>query len=359
MASPQDIPPGTLERPSTENEIDKYVQTVESPDLWLEDGNIIIRTLSQGTPPRHTLYKVHKHVLALHCSAFATLFNGPQGAFDVGSECHDGLPIMDLPDDPDDVSHFLKALYFPQETQRHKPIASLPMKERWSPFPASYYGILRLTTKYDAQEIRNLVIPVLKAQWPSTLKAYDLLLGEHRGRSQRSSKVISLASSCSIPDILPFAFYALACRMRFSPPPSTAPHLDGSFTGLCPEDLCRLITGLVRLDAIMRRELFAVTSNWTADCPLVDSQQPGHVSACQDIGYIWEDSAAKDYIFVADPLYFLLRKQAELARHKDLCDHCRKHMTTSIGTLREALWKHLPTYFGFKNDLLASWGDSV
>ncbi|KAI0312613.1 hypothetical protein OF83DRAFT_1176461, partial [Amylostereum chailletii] len=65
---------------------------VKSTDLWLPDGNILLRTVftpPTSPTPQHTLYKAHKGVLALHSSVFRDLFDGPQTAFDVGSEAYE------------------------------------------------------------------------------------------------------------------------------------------------------------------------------------------------------------------------------------------------------------------------------
>jgi len=89
------------------------IETYESPDLWFDDGNIIIRAVLNDNRA-YTAYKIHKSVLILHSNVFRDLFDGPQAAFDVASDQYDGLPVIQLPDSPSEVNHFLKALYFPQ-----------------------------------------------------------------------------------------------------------------------------------------------------------------------------------------------------------------------------------------------------
>jgi hypothetical protein len=88
------------------------IEIYESPDLWFDDGNIIIRTfLSDKT---HIVYKVHKSILASHSNVFHDLFDGPQAAFDIASERYEGLSVVELQDSPSEVNDFLKALYFPE-----------------------------------------------------------------------------------------------------------------------------------------------------------------------------------------------------------------------------------------------------
>ena len=89
------------------------IETYESPDLWFDDGNIIIRTFLSDKKA-YIAWKVHKSILALHSIIFHDLFDGPQAAFDVASDRYDGVPVMDLPDSPSEMNNFLKALYFPE-----------------------------------------------------------------------------------------------------------------------------------------------------------------------------------------------------------------------------------------------------
>ncbi|KAI0055195.1 hypothetical protein BV25DRAFT_1922020 [Artomyces pyxidatus] len=156
------------------------------------------------------LYRVHKHILGLHCSVLGSLFDGLQAAFDVESKHHD-----DLPDAAEDVRDFLRALYFPKETQRHSHLNTPVRDGRWNIFPDFYYGILRLAVKYDAAEIRDLLVPLLRADWPAVFEDWHRLqetltasgpIEEYiEKRVLRSSHIISLAETCNIPDVLSVA----------------------------------------------------------------------------------------------------------------------------------------------------------
>jgi hypothetical protein len=89
------------------------IETYENPDLWFDDGNIIIRTVLCDKKA-YTACKVHKSILASHSNIFHDLFDGPQAAFDAASDRYDDTPVIDLPDTPSEVDHFLRALYFPE-----------------------------------------------------------------------------------------------------------------------------------------------------------------------------------------------------------------------------------------------------
>lgn len=91
---------------------------VKHPELWLNDGNIIIRAVSQpkdapSSPPQ-MLFRVHRSVLALHSPVFSGLFGMNQGSFESASENFEGIPVMELPDPAEQLESLLKALYFPR-----------------------------------------------------------------------------------------------------------------------------------------------------------------------------------------------------------------------------------------------------
>jgi BTB/POZ domain len=88
------------------------IETYESPDLWFDDGNIIIRTILNRNA--YIIHKVHKSILTSHSNVFHDLFDGPQAAFDTASERYEGLSVIELQDSPSEVNDFLKALYFPE-----------------------------------------------------------------------------------------------------------------------------------------------------------------------------------------------------------------------------------------------------
>ncbi|KAI0048726.1 hypothetical protein FA95DRAFT_1604969 [Auriscalpium vulgare] len=316
---------------------------VVSPDLCLQDASIVIRTLSHGTPPRRTLYKVHKHVLALHCSVFESMFTGPQAAFDVGSDRHDGLPVMDLPDNPDDVLHFLKALYFPKETH-HVPVAEIPGVTAPAHFPPSYHGILRLAMKYGAQDVQDIVVLALKTQGPSTLGGYDTLLSDVKKRyvyPSDSGQIISLARLCSIPDVLPLAFHLLSIRVR-NASPARDPHING----LNSEDLCRLISGQNRSSKMMQA---GIKSFVLSTC---------QARLCHVEMRTWLDKNLLD-IMEGEPLWYLrnLRARArEAGAKKVFCDPCTANLRSQIDALRQSIWMKLPESFGLQKDVSAKWG---
>ena len=87
---------------------------VRSTDFYFNDGTIALRTLSK-TDNTLTVFRVHKSLLALRCSVFQDMFGENDAMyFDGASEKYDGVPLVHLHDDPDDLMDFLSALYDPE-----------------------------------------------------------------------------------------------------------------------------------------------------------------------------------------------------------------------------------------------------
>lgn len=78
---------------------------VEDEYVWLEDGNIIV---AAGENPT-LMFKCHRSILAANSRIFKDMF-----AVSVPSptdETYQGLPLVKLPDPPDDVRRLMRLLY--------------------------------------------------------------------------------------------------------------------------------------------------------------------------------------------------------------------------------------------------------
>lgn len=83
-------------------------RTVHHPTLWLSDGNIVLTAVSMTTKDT-VAFRVHKSVL----SRSSTVFNDMFSLENNEAEKFDGLPLVAMPDDAEDVESLLKALYDP------------------------------------------------------------------------------------------------------------------------------------------------------------------------------------------------------------------------------------------------------
>ena len=92
---------------------DTTTRTIECGDLYFLDGTIILRAYSAPNNT-HTLFRVHKSILAMNSVFFRDLFDVPSSTlFEAASAKYAGLPVMDMQDDPQDLEDFLRALYVP------------------------------------------------------------------------------------------------------------------------------------------------------------------------------------------------------------------------------------------------------
>jgi hypothetical protein len=72
-------------------------------------------------------------------------------------------------------------------------------------------GILRISTKYSMQQLRNKCISIIQEKFPSTLRGCDEVLT--RGIQYVPSeivRIIPLARETTVPKVLPWAFYLCA-----------------------------------------------------------------------------------------------------------------------------------------------------
>lgn len=82
-------------------------------DLWFLDGSVILKAQS-------TLFRVHMSQLSRHSLFFKDLFSLPQPpscltdhdpSLNAIKDAHEGIPLIPLQDDADDVANLLTALY--------------------------------------------------------------------------------------------------------------------------------------------------------------------------------------------------------------------------------------------------------
>jgi len=132
----------------------------------------------------------------------------------------DGCPVIELPDDSEDLTKLLKYMYYPELVPRHR------LRKTTFDFLAP---ILRLAVKYQMERISAALIPRIQEDWPSTLKGWDLLEGDIRVMLDNNlyqdetspnahlddvlvepASAIKLAKELRIPGVLPAAFYHLS-----------------------------------------------------------------------------------------------------------------------------------------------------
>ncbi|THH16557.1 hypothetical protein EW146_g4103 [Bondarzewia mesenterica] len=328
-----DITPGSLASDNSRN-VEKIV--IRSDSLWLDDGNIIVRTTSAHA---YFLYKVHKSILSLHSPVFRGLFDLPQDAFHSASEHFEGIPIMDLSDDPVDVDGFFNALYLPMgpfrcvQPQTDHDLCRIP--DRVS-------GPLRLATKYEVHSLRQILTCALKKIWPSLynerkdiMRRYDNLrvhnlvnYGNEKVNEvyPDPAKAIRLAMDLNIPDILPSAFYDLMCAYEKDSGKRVITVSD-----LTVNDFHRLAKGRVALQKSIRGLVTKFIDTTIVELQKFRNACEAPVTGtcherwpCKPHLQDWWRDVSIDGDFAADPIYWLSTGYTEKPFPPALCKRCQR-----------------------------------
>ncbi|KAF8870584.1 hypothetical protein CPB84DRAFT_1801842, partial [Gymnopilus junonius] len=347
---------------------EKFANLIRS-DFWFRDGNVVIIAGSAA-------FKVHRGQLERHSEVFSDLFSLPQPD---SPELVDGCSCVELQDCPSDVFYFLSALY---DGLYFK-------KPRSSDFPA-LAAVLRLSSKYLVEYLRQRCLARLDSEWPTSLADWDFRerrctdeTGRYVPRDYCAHPilVIELALDMNLPSILPAALYDLS---RYGPSkimtgtisPTTAyervvSQLSGSPlpfekpVRLSRELLCRTLRGR---EATQRYMASFIAKELHCRSPAADClnranekgdnpNRPCHESfyfimlnILRSVGGI---ACGRD----ADPLYTLIQAAEMLSRTDfsdgqrqcglKLCQPCKAEFAEATAKARDEVWSLLPMWFGF------------
>ncbi|KIL60794.1 hypothetical protein M378DRAFT_167772 [Amanita muscaria Koide BX008] len=334
-------------------------------EIWFDDGNLLLIAGS-------AMFKVHRGQLQRHSEFFNTLFSLPQSR---DQNLLDGCLWVELYDCPSDVLYFLKALY-----------DGLYFKAPYAnDFPA-LAAILRLSTKYFVEHLRQLCLARLSLDWPATLAGWDQRESaaiDKRGRyvpwltCAHPILAMQLAIEQSIPSVFLAAMYdlsrygpskiqigtrplRLASDLLFSNLDAVA--YNNQRITLSPELLCRTLKGREYsqkyLASFIERELQFRTPS--EKC-MNRSDEDNSSQACRDSFYyitlnvlraVGGISSGRD----ADPLYTLLQAADMLTRMDfsdgqqlcglKMCHACKVDFAGAVARAREEVWMLLPRWFG-------------
>jgi len=84
---------------------DSCINITNDRDLYFPDGNLVI--LSRDAEGNHTYFRVHQSILSKHSQALSQLITPTV------RESYDGVPLVELQEDPRDLNIFFKFLYEP------------------------------------------------------------------------------------------------------------------------------------------------------------------------------------------------------------------------------------------------------
>ncbi|KAJ7048739.1 hypothetical protein C8F01DRAFT_1239240 [Mycena amicta] len=341
-------------------------------NLWFHDGNIVLVASSVA-------FKVHRGQLRRHSEVFDDLFSIPQPP---EQDLLDGCPWVEVYDCPTDVLYFLTALY-----------DGLYFKTpQSSDFPV-IAGVLRLSSKYLVEHLRQRCIARLELEWPSTLAGWDSreqaatdALGHYAPRVPYAHPilVIDLALQLSLPSLFPAAMYDLSRYgpskiIAGTPTPSPVPFVSPPTDSDAPATtsmhlsqgfLVATFRGRERAQRYLAEFAFKELEGRSpaADCMYLEEDSPSR--KCRESFYFIMLNVLRSVGGIAcgrdaDPLYTLVQAIDMLSRMDfsdgqrhcglKMCHPCKVDFAKTAQRAREEVWELLPSWFGLearKEDLV-------
>ncbi|KAK7025111.1 BTB domain-containing protein [Favolaschia claudopus] len=291
----------------------KRQRTEDAPptrsSTWRSDGNVVLQA-------GNTQYRVHWSVLALHSPVFHDMHGLPQPAEQATVE---GCPVVELPDDPQDVEHLLTALYTPTFLSQEKISFS------------AVAALVRLGKKYEFKDLFDSVVGRLASEIPMTLQAYDAMEGEYLAIESYlglNLDILILASENNLFTILPCVYF-FATDELFEGITRT----DGTTVCLPPSLLRKCIVAQQNL--VLKQSQLDYTFGWAFDgvfdgcmakvkCMEARTEFLGHFLPSGFYGFL-EPSHIKFYGF---------------------CSSCAGYAKKRLIAGRQKLWDELPDVFG-------------
>ncbi|KAL0952535.1 hypothetical protein HGRIS_006794 [Hohenbuehelia grisea] len=308
------------------------VEERRHPDLYFEDGNLVLSAMDEETALDHntehqivTFFRVHRSILAKHSPVFRDMlaFPTPQDV-----ERYDGVPHVRLYDSCDDLTGFLTAFYEP---------LYIPPEHYDGAFSKKMLGPLKLATKYQVDSLRARIISQVRKDWPSTLKAWDKRFSpmhDERGPSHPDPlHSINLAYKGGICDEIPtelgLMFYQLSVDLH---PPDD---LDTIASCLQLPAFLRLLKGRERLNSFMFKTIGEVVS---LPCTKPECDQTAFWR------HIFLDPSLQEFGWrgTRDPLGLIYMTLEYDGR---LCHTCCREYCRRFKGCRQAIFGALPSLF--------------
>ncbi|KAI0341740.1 hypothetical protein BDW22DRAFT_1331839 [Trametopsis cervina] len=348
------------------------------PTVYFPDGDIVLCANLKASDGLR-VFRVDRVYLTRNSPVFRDMLSlSSPPAHGHHPEVYDGVSVVRLPDDADDLGNLLGLLYntMTAALQRLDPNNALRV-----------IGLLRLTAKYQMESIHTALLRCIQSDWPSTLHDWDRLQieVEHaRERLQHSNCMITdddesaqtylddtfpepasailLATTFSCPSILPAAFYQLAVteasadwdeyRSSEAEPDTEFEHQTvlsrggrtARWTLLDQTNLLRYIRGRARLDEWLPDIEDCITSPLgAAECMIPQSCGWARTESHRD--FLLEGPGR---VRPFDPLG-ALKYLLDMLPHISFCPVCSSHIRGELLRVRQEIWDELPSIFGFQS----------
>ncbi|KAJ7611820.1 hypothetical protein FB45DRAFT_1037458 [Roridomyces roridus] len=324
------------------------------PELWFEDGNIIIEA-------GNIQFRVHRGILAACSAVFKDMLSFPQP---VDAELVEGCPVVHLTDAPAEVTVFLKAIFLP---------------DYFMPFPARtkysiVQGCLRLSHKYGVEHLRLRALVHFSSRFRTTLSQWDKaeypydadpldsasrpqsdIISWDAWLSQEVSTMFSciqLAREVDAPWVLPVAFHVLSGCLAWDKTMSVTEVLRGTTfnrvsTSLSPQDQESFLPGHIRQ---IRNHTASILGFFSDPVEILDCRLPleclrGRLSAVKTMqGAILSDHS--EHLSMPLKIWEESEFGSQHWDYSDICPSCLEWLQRQHQAVREKFWDDLPNMYG-------------
>lgn len=214
-------------------------------------------------------------------------------------------------------------------------------------------SILRLSTKYFISHLRTQSIRYLSKTWSYSLRGHDDMvdmalnsprIADNSYPYVHPMHVLNLARETNVLVVIPSALYFLSLYpltdlLLADHPKLTVDHPSKPSSTLSPLDI-KYYTLMFqhRLDIILdfvRR--FCGERSATAGCTNLDG------SACTKCFLRLSFRLSRSWMPRTGPLHYMVQAANQITEDQVICDTCRRTFCQDVSTLREEIWKGLPS----------------
>ncbi|KAH9948103.1 hypothetical protein B0H21DRAFT_690608 [Amylocystis lapponica] len=313
------------------------------------------------------LFRVHRFILKQNSPVFSDMLALPTPQEHDVNEMYEGVPVVVMQDSASDLASLLNVLY--------NPCTALPFKRMDPNTPFLIRGILRLAVKYAIDPLRARLLEHLAFDWPRTLVEWDRLqrdidstLQNHilspygvvddlyvDDRFPEPASAIRIAQDFGCPEILPAAYYRVACapaandwkRMRegsgHSRPGLSSGEMSVRWELLDHGDLMRVLSGRDYLSQKF--------------CGIVDSIREPPLALCCDSEIRCEHvrRQLKGQILLRYDSKFDALGAINMCLQREyqfpdglqrLCSVCSDDQDSAMEMLKETIWRQWPSALG-------------
>lgn len=309
---------------------------IQSNDIWFQDGTIVLQAET-------TQFKVYRGILAINSPVFNDMFAVSHPA---SQDVVDGCALVHLHDKAVDTMHFLKAIHFAGCVS----IVLNTLSTLTRTHPTRYYdrneskdfiliaAVLRLSTKYNVEYLRQRAFHQLSCLYPTTLEAWD-----HRVDAAieifdaRPFAVLKLAKETNHPALLPAAMYLCADSEDINVILDGLDSIDGSHVELDWDEKRACIRARQNLLLALRSRIFRFLLG-TLD--VMGCTTP---SSCDSSKFKWLRSLEASLNHGSPGVFSIKFPWSAFCRA--VCEVCFSTSQAHSNNQRRALWDELPSFF--------------